>query len=67
MWWTFEVSGMVLSFAASATALAAGTGPAVVVGVLAACAYLVAAVLGWSVSKAAAAAHATIAAGDRST
>ena len=65
IWWSCEIAGIVLSFAASITALAAGSGPGIVVGAVAAAALLAAAVLGWRITGAAAAIHARIAAGEQ--
>lgn len=65
IWWTCEISGVVLSFAAMVTALVGGGGPGVAIGAVGACALLAAAVLGWRLTGDAARAHAQIATGER--
>jgi len=63
IWWACEITGVVFSIAAAVTALVAGAGPGVAVGVVSAAGYLAAGFLGWRISQDAAAAHAAIAAG----
>jgi hypothetical protein len=63
IWWACEVTGIVLSFVATITAIAAGTGAGIAVGVLSGIAFFAAAVFGWRLSRAVPAAHAAMAAG----
>jgi hypothetical protein len=63
IWWSCEITGVVLSIATSIVAFSTSTGPAVVVGVFAAASLVAAGLLGAQVCRAASAVHTAIASG----
>jgi hypothetical protein len=63
IWWTCEITGVVLSFGAMVAAIAGGTAIGLVIGICSGGAFLAAAVYGWRLSRAVPAAHAAMASG----